>query len=77
MKLGLIVKDEWPLGKHKGKKMFELTSYYLSWVIFDSTLDSNLKDKARVELELRGNKVEELFNGSIDESTKDLRRDYD
>ena len=70
MQLGLIVVDEWPFGKHKGKKMSELPSEYLAWVVFDSQIQGIPYKRAMQELDKR----EAILkgNGTIRQSLKDI-----
>ena len=55
--LGLIVDDVWPVGKHKGTLMEDLPTHYLNWVVFESDISGPLLNKAKNELELRGESI--------------------
>jgi len=53
IKLGLIVVDEWPFGKHKGKPMKDLPTEYLTWVVYDSDIGGMPLKWAMEELDKR------------------------
>ena len=71
--LGLTIDDTWPVGKHKGTKIDELETHYLNWVVFESNFKGPLLEKAKAELESRGNGLESLyFDPDMDATESDI-----
>ena len=62
--LGLIIDNVWSIGKYKDTKMEDLPTHYLNWVVFESSISGPLLNKAKNELELRG---DDLYEDSFDE----------
>ena len=67
MQLGLIVSDEWTIGKHKGTPIKELPTEYLTWVVYDSEIGGMHLKKALAELDRR----EENLKGNLGEALDD------
>lgn len=65
MKLGLIDLG-WPVGKHRHKKMRDIPTDYLLWVVYESDMPLNLIEKAGRELDRRGQNYDP-FNFEVEE----------
>ena len=67
MQLGLIISDEWPIGKHKGTPIKELPTEYLAWVVYDSEIGGMALKKALAELDRR----EDMLKGNLGKALDD------
>ena len=57
IKLGLLIEETWPIGKHKGTKIIDLPTEYLNWVVYNSDIGGMLLKKAISELDRREKKL--------------------
>ena len=72
--LGVKSDNVWPIGKHKGVSISLLPTDYLMWVVYDSSLQDYLKQKAYSEL---SNRNEQDLNNLVDDTRDEVLSSLD